>query len=142
MMEKENLKNPIISKVCGILDMEEDADLIIAEFSDGIGKIKFYKLEEKSCNSPYKIKEVSVKIFGELLKSFFEDSDSTYPDVPDTIGTDAISLYDSFTHRKANDIRIFFPSCILQVEYEDEFVSIEFSELSCEGLRDKLYLVE
>ena len=141
-MEKEKLKNPIISEVCRILDMEEDTDLIIAEFFDGIGKIKFYKLEEKSINSPYKIEEVSIRVFGGLLKSLFEDSDSTYPDVPDVIGTDAVSLYDSFTHRRANNIRIFFPSCILQVEYDDEFVCIEFSELICEDLRDKLYLVE
>ena len=74
-----------------------------------------------------------------LLVEFLRSGDTAYPDV---VGSDRKSIYDSITHRRVVDLRLFLPQCLLQVDYEDESASFVFSPVAEDSIRESFKVQE
>ena len=132
--------NPLVTRVCEVLDLDEIPDILMLEYSDGICYAKFYELgKSNNMNPPYRTERVNLDAVCKMLIEFLRSGDTAYPDV---VGSDRKSIYDSITHRKVIDMRIVFPVCLLQVDYEDESTSIAFSDVAEDSIREKFRVQE
>ena len=131
-------ENPLMVRVCEVLNLDSSnlPDRLLLEYSEGKCYAKFYDFSEKgTVISPYKKKRIFLDCLLKLLVEFMKDGDMPFPDV---IGTDCKSIYDSVTHREVLDMRVFFPTCFIQVSYADEVMMVDFSEVASGSLRDRL----
>ena len=135
-------ENPLMVRVCEVLDLDSSymPDRLLLEYSEGKCYAKFYEFSKQSTViSPYRKERIFLDCLLKLLKEFMKDGDMPFPNV---MGTDRKSIYDSFTHREVLDMRVFFPTCFLQVDYGDESMMIDFSDVASGSLRDSLQVID
>lgn len=132
-------ENPLMVKVCDSLGFKDIPELMLLEYEDGCCNASLYNLKKGPRTSPFKTRRVQLDDLTFLLNIFLESGDTPYPD---SIGTDRKSIYDSVTHREVRNMRIFFPSCFLQIEYGDECQNFDFSFLATDRIRECFRLVE
>ena len=132
--------NPLVTRVCEVLDLDEVPDILMLEYSDGICNAKFYELGRKMhSNPPYRTEKIQLDALCRILVEFLRSGDTAYPDV---VGSDRKSIYDSITHRRVVNMRVIFPVCLLQVDYEDEVASIAFSDVAEDAIRERFKVQE
>ena len=132
--------NPLVTRVCEVLDLDEVPEILMLEYSDGNCYAKFYEPGRKEpVNPPYKTERIKLDALCRILVEFLRSGDIAYPDV---VGSDRKSIYDSITHRKVMNMRVIFPVCLLQVDYEDESASIAFADVAEDAIRERFKVQE
>lgn len=132
--------NPLVTRVCEVLDLDEVPDILMLEYSDGECYAKFYELGKKKHSNPsYRTEKIQLDALCRILVEFLRSGDTAYPDV---VGSDRKSIYDSITHRRVVNMRVIFPVCLLQVDYEDETASIAFADVAEDSIRERFKVQE
>ena len=132
-------ENPLMTHVCDVIRLKDIPDILFLEYEDGECYAKLYELKKITRNSPYKTKRIQLDDLISLFIEFLRSGDMPYPDM---VGTNRKSLYDSITHREVKHMRVVFPSCFLQIEYEDENQNLDFSFLATDKIRECFRVVK
>lgn len=132
-------ENPLMVHVCDSLGIEDVPELMILEYQNGKCHVILYDMKKDSKISPVKKTRVHLDDVVSLFNDFMGQGNMAYPD---SVGTDRKSIYDSLTHREVKYLRAFFPTCLLQVDYEDESQNLDFSYTATDLIRESFKVIE